>query len=499
MHILCPLIRESTLLAVLHLALPAEAMPDENRRRFLRHLADHAAIALENALLYQQQVRQRQALDRRARHLGEILNLSIAIRANMELEQVLRLVVEAIRETMGFGLALLSVLDEEEPAHLRPVASVGLDDATVQRLRQEKLLLSFYEEMMRPEFRVGLCYLLTPERAHRARLAGHNNAAPAALFALYDRPEWRIPCTLLIPLRGSGDRLLGILSLAAPPEGQLPEQATIEMLEIIANQAAVAVENTRLYQALREAYETRGEFLTLVAHELQVPMGTLWGYAELLDQESAHVDLNTLRGFIRVLKTNITRLDAVVRDLLEVSRIEAGNFTLRRTRLDVSEALLDSVAAFRPQAERKGLTLQANVPLGLPPVWADRDRLGQILDNLLSNACKYTLSPGTITVSTALVQSAADLPTCRLEQRRPSCPCILVCVRDSGIGMSRAEQKRLFTRFFRADHPAVRQEVGTGLGLYLVRLLVEAHEGQVWVESEPGKGSCFYVALPVAR
>lgn len=495
-HILCPLVREDALLAILHLVLPPQAETDENRRRFLRHLADHAAIALENALLYRQQVEQRQVLDRRARHLAEILNLSIAIRANMELDQVLRLVVEAVRDALGFGVALLSVLDEEEPTRLRRVAAIGLDAETLGRIQAERPPLAFYEMMMRPECRVGLCYLVRSDDATIWQHIRSYQGSYSPPLVLHECPEWRDPCTLLVPLRGSGDRLVGILSLGSPPGGVVPDRTTLEMVEILANQAAVAVENTRLYQALREAYETKGEFLTLVAQQLQVPMGTIWGYAELLDQDSAHVDLNTLRGFLRVLKTNITRLEAVIHDLLEVSRIEARAFRLLRVRLDASEVILDSVATFRPQIERKGLTLAVDVPSGLPPALADRDRLSQVIDNLLSNACKYTLAPGTISVSLSSVQSPQD--PARPGAQALRYPCLLIRVQDSGIGISRADQRRLFTRFFRADHPVVRQEVGTGLGLYLVRLLVEALDGQVWVESELGQGSAFYVALPAA-
>jgi signal transduction histidine kinase len=287
--------------------------------------------------------------------------------------------------------------------------------------------------------------------------------------------------------------------VSQPSSATVPDRDSVEILEIIANQAAAAIENARLYQALREAYETKGEFLSLVAHELQVPMGTLWGYADLLDREIASVELGTLRGFVQVLKANVGRLDALVQDLVEVSRAEAGALHLEKAPLDLGEVVLDSIAAFRPQVERRGLSLAVNVPLGLATVVADRDRLGQVLDNLLSNACKYTPAPGEISVSLRLVSSTAELDGSGPAQGSLRCPCVLVTVRDSGIGMSRAEQKRVFTRFFRSDHPVVRQEAGTGLGLYLVRLLVESQGGQVWVESQSEQGSRFFLALPVAE
>mgnify|MGYP001104369894 CR=1 FL=1 len=497
-HLLCPLIREDALLAILHLALPPGSEPDKERRRFLRHLADHAAIALENALLYQRQVQQRDSLDRRAGQLAEVLKLGNALRANMELDQVLQFVVEAARDTMGFRIALLSLVDEEDPGHMRRVAGVGLDPASYQRLLAARPAVSLYQEVMRPEFRIGHSFLIGPdhpevwERFQKIPGGFSPDLGPR-------RPgEWNERCGLFIPLRGTGDILLGVLSVDDPVDRQIPNRDTIEILEIFANQAAVAIENARLYHALRKAYDAKGESLSLVAHELQVPMGTIWGYAELLDQAGAPVDVATLRGFVEVLKTNIARLDALVRDLLEVSWIEAGKARLVCELLDPSELILDSVATLRPQIERKGLTFTLDVPVGLPLVLADRNRMAQVLDNLLSNARKYTPAPGSVLVSARVLNELKELDGAWPPKGLVRCPCVLISVQDSGIGISRQDQKRLFTHFFRADHPLVRQEGGTGLGLYLVDLLVRAHGGQAWVESEPDQGSTFYLALPVA-
>jgi len=495
-HILCPLIREDTPLALLHLALPQEAKPDEARRHFLRYLSDHAAIALENALLYQKQVQQSVVLDQRARHLAEILNLSIAIRANTELDQALHFVVRAVQDTLGFQIVLLSLKDEKEPRCLRRAAAAGIEPELLRRLEAEKLPIALYQKMMQPAVRVSHSYVLSPQDTDIWE-AIQNHKACSQLQPLHDRPEWSDPCTVLTPLRGTADRLLGALTVSRPADGRVPGQDTIEILEIIANQAAVAIENTRLYQALREAYETKGEFLSLVAQELHVPMGTILGYAELLDQEMTNIDPHTLRGFLQVLRSNITRLDALVRDLLEISWVEADAFQLDRAPLDVSEVILDSIAAVRPKMERKGLSLKVDVPPDTGLVVTDRDRLGQILDNLLSNAYKYTPAPGSIAIATQTIRDMQEMNGSAPSNLR--CPCVMITVQDTGIGISRTEQKRVFGRFFRSDHPLVREETGTGLGLYLVHLLIERLGGHVWLESEPEQGSRFFVALPLAE
>lgn len=497
LHLFCPLIREDNLLAFLHLVMAPGRTVDEDARLFLRHVADHAAVALENALLYQQLVQQRDGLDRRARHLAEVLKLGNALRANMELDQVLQLVVEAIRDTLGFRIVLLSLADEEDPTVVRRAAAVGLDPAVLKRMQAEHPPLAMYEAVMRPEWRVSHSYLIGPEEALQWEPHGDQGVYIPDLGPRQPG-EWNERCALFVPLRGR-DRLLGILSVDDPADRQVPSRDTIEMLEIFANQAATAIENARLYQALRQAYEAKGEFLSRVAHELQVPMGTIWGYAELIEQEGERVDVGTLRGFLAVLKSNIARLDALVKDLLEVSRIEAGRIQLRRAPLYLQEVALECAATWRPRMERKGLRLELDLPDDVPAVEADRERMVQVLDNLLSNAYKYTPAPGTVVVRLRRVEDPEQIPGDGQVERVIQLPCIVLTVQDTGIGLSRQDQRRLFTRFFRSDHPLVRQEEGTGLGLHIAWLLVRAHGGHVWVKSEPGQGATFYIALPAGE
>lgn len=499
-QLICPLIREDALLALLHLQLPADQEPDQERRRFLRHLANHAAIALENALLYQQQFDQRQALDHRARQLTDILNLSNALQADMELDQVLQFVVEAVRDTLGFRIALLSLMGQEEAGRARRIVAVGLDPETFCHLQAHRPSLAFYQQLMRPQFRISRSYLIGPEdTAIWDEIKTGSGGGYVPELGPRQPGEWNEGCGLFIPLRGAEERLLGVLSVDDPVDRQIPDRNTIEILEIFANQAAIAIENARLYQALREAYEAKSEFLSIVAHELRVPMGAIWGYTELLSREAAVENSASQQSFLQIIKANIARLDALVNDLLDVSHIESGKTKLALTPLNPEEIVLESVNNARPQVERKGLTLTLDLPEHLPTIQADHGRLVQVLDNILSNAWKYTPAPGSIKVTARSLQRAEDLNGVDPGQRAIRCPCVLISIEDTGIGLSAQEKKRLFTRFFRSDHPLVRQESGTGLGLYLVRLLVEAHGGQVWVHSEPGRGSTFHVALPLAR
>jgi signal transduction histidine kinase len=174
-------------------------------------------------------------------------------------------------------------------------------------------------------------------------------------------------------------------------------------------------------------------------------------------------------------------LQAIIDDLLDVSCLEAGRLALYPARLDLTTVARDVAAAFAPQVAAKGQTLRLALPEELPPVWADRARVAQILTNLVANAHKYTPAGGMITVAADRAGEA-----------------LRVAVVDTGIGLAAAEQARLFTKFYRVDKRASRQAGGTGLGLAICRALVELHGGRIGVVSAPGAGAAFSFTLPLA-
>lgn len=168
-------------------------------------------------------------------------------------------------------------------------------------------------------------------------------------------------------------------------------------------------------------------------------------------------------------------------DLQELAQAEAGQLTLLRGPIALNEIVSQTVAIFQPQADAKGLTIEVSLPEGLPPVNVDRERIGQVLRNLLANALAYTPSGGRITITA--------------EQREGQ---IAVSVRDTGAGIPPEHLPYVFDRFYRADRARARQTGGAGLGLAIVKQLVQAHGGTVAAESTPGQGSTFTFTLPVA-
>jgi signal transduction histidine kinase len=185
--------------------------------------------------------------------------------------------------------------------------------------------------------------------------------------------------------------------------------------------------------------------------------------------------------YLEIVKSNADRLVALINDLLDVSRIESGRIQLKLGAVDVRAILDMVVATMRPLLEGKGQRLTLAVEDGLPPAWADHDRVVQVATNLVSNAHKYTGAGGAIEVTAA---RDGEL--------------IRVAVRDNGMGISAEDQANLFTRFFRVDNSLTREIGGTGLGLSIVKSIVEMQGGSVSVESEPGHGSTFAFTVPIA-
>jgi signal transduction histidine kinase len=228
------------------------------------------------------------------------------------------------------------------------------------------------------------------------------------------------------------------------------------------------------------------EFVDFVAHELKQPMTAIQGYAKMLTMGIGGELTPTQQEFVQVINSNVDRMGKLVNDLLEISRLEAGRTQLHLAPISMRSIVDESVDSARAEIERRRHTLTLDVPEDLPRVWGDRERLAQILTNLLSNAYRYTPDGGHIEIQVSRSEDAGAAPGH-----------LLVSVRDSGIGMSPAELLRLEEKFFRADHDLVLTQPGTGLGVSIARGLIALHGGELSVESEPGRGSTFRFTVPI--
>ena len=230
-------------------------------------------------------------------------------------------------------------------------------------------------------------------------------------------------------------------------------------------------------RAIEEANRLKTEFVSMVSHELRTPLTSIQGFAELL-LEGGEI-AGEARESLTIVKKNADRLLGLINDLLDLARMEAGRIELHRTSLDLARLIREVAGSLRPLIEAKRQRLRLDLGDALPAVWADANRVTQILTNLISNAHRYTPVEGGITVAA------------RRDDRF-----VRVDVSDTGIGLSPEEQAQLFTKFFRAHDRSPQAAGGTGLGLVITRLLVELHGGQITLSSAPGQGSTFTFSLP---
>jgi PAS domain S-box-containing protein len=259
------------------------------------------------------------------------------------------------------------------------------------------------------------------------------------------------------------DRLL----VAARQSSAEAEQARRELAE----------QNERLLELDR----LKDEFVALVSHELRSPLTSIRGYLELVLDGHAGDVTEDQRQFLEVVQRGADRLLHLVGDLLFVAQVQAGALSLDMADVDLRDLASQAIEAARPAAEQKGIDLVGTLN-GAVPVVGDRDRLGQLVDNLLSNALKFTSDGGQVEIVVADDEEGA-----------------LFEVRDSGIGIPEEEQQRLFERFFRSSAATKRAIPGTGLGLGIAKAIVDAHGGAIEVESAEGIGTTFRVHLPVDR
>jgi PAS domain S-box-containing protein len=227
----------------------------------------------------------------------------------------------------------------------------------------------------------------------------------------------------------------------------------------------------------RQAEELKSTFVSVVSHELKTPVALIKGYAETLRREDADWDRDTMHESLTVIAEEADHLTHLIDSLLEASRIQAGGLKLEATDVHLPRLAEKVVEAFRTQTAMHAFEL--DFPSDFAPVWGDPERLREVLSNLVSNAVKYSPEGGTVWVGGRTDQTG-----------------VTVYVADEGIGIPAEEQSRIFDRFHRVESGLHRRTEGTGLGLYLVKAIVEAHGGRVWVESAPGRGSIFIFTLP---
>ena len=294
-----------------------------------------------------------------------------------------------------------------------------------------------------------------------------------------------IKAALIVPLKVE-NKLNGILLLGEKLSGEIYDDQELDMLLLLATQAAISLENARLYEGLAasnarllEASRLKSQFLANMSHELRTPLNSIIGFSKVLINRLDGDLTERQEAYVRSVHNSSRHLLELINSILDFSRIEAGRFEMRPEKIHLHDVVDECIESSMSLVRDKRLKLEKDVPVDLPRVDADRTRVKQVLLNLLSNAIKFTHS-GRVLV-----------------QVRHEGEALHVSVADTGIGISPGDLQRLFEPFQRLDNPLAQQADGTGLGLAISKKFVELHRGRIWAESRESHGSTFHFTLPL--
>jgi len=278
------------------------------------------------------------------------------------------------------------------------------------------------------------------------------------------------------------DRLIGVLVVTKETRDRAFGPSDRELLSVLGGQAAIAIENARLFEEIQHAYDElkeldrlKSEFINIAAHELRTPLAILLGYAGILKEEIADAQ----REYVQTILNNGMRLNSIIDDLLNLRNLETGHIELTVQEFSIADAIHEALAELRLLIQDKKHTATADVQAGLPKVRTDRRKFDLILFNLISNAVKFTPPGGRIHVAGRQAGGYFE-----------------VSVGDTGVGIAPGDIDRIFTRFYQTENSLTREHGGMGLGLSIAKGMAEFLGGEIKVESEQGKGSRFTFIIP---
>jgi len=432
----------------------------EHERELLTAIANQTAIAIQSAYLFEE-------VQRRATQLAAAAEVARDATAILDVDQLLSETVDLISERFGFYHAGVFLLDElGEYAVLKAASSAG-----GQRMLRRGHRLRVGE--------VGIVGYVTGTGEHRIAL---DVGEDAVHFVNPDLPETRSEMALPLISRG---RVIGALDVQSTEPGAFTED-DVAVLQTMADQLATAIENARLYQEavqtaerLAEVDRLKSQFLANMSHELRTPLNSIIGFSRVILKGIDGPLTDLQRQDLEAIFNSGQHLLGLINDILDISKIEAGKMDLAFEPVDMADVVRGVMSTAIALVKDKPVELQQSVPPDLPPVIADGRRIRQVLLNLVSNAAKFT-NEGFIRVEVA---ASDDVMT--------------VSVVDSGIGIPADKLPTIFEAFTQADASPSRKYGGTGLGLTISKSFIGLHDGEIWVESEPGVGSTFHFTLPI--
>ncbi len=474
-------------------AKPSTMAAMDSNADLLALLIGLLATALITAVTYLAQSARRRA--RQAQAANDRLESEIAERRRAQ-EQI-QLQLERISILREINLAATSTLS------LQPMLNLLLE--TIQRLLPYSALLVWLKDPVSGDWKRAACRNLDEEdwmgralpavpklvlaaaESKNAVVISDIRSDPRTLDrAFYQRNG--LISYLGVPLLTKGETL-GLLVFLTRAAHEFTEDE-VQFLSSVASQAAVAIHNSQLYEkiqtqarALEEANKLQADFTAMIAHDLRSPLSNVIGIAEMMDQGLFGPLSEEQKNWLGRMRNNAKNLVSLVSDFLDVSKLESGRIELHRALTDVADLACATVANYKSVAAAKMIALTYSGDPSIPHIEVDARRLDQVITNLITNAIKFTNEGGRIQVRV--------LPGQEKEIR--------IEIQDSGVGIPRAEIAKLFQKYRQADNARALADKGTGLGLVICKMIVEAHGGRIWIDSDEGKGTTFSFTLPIGN
>jgi signal transduction histidine kinase/methyl-accepting chemotaxis protein len=417
----------------------------------------------------EQQVKERTTeLAQSIEELHALGDVTRAVNSTLDLDTVLATIVTKATQLSSTEAGAIYVFDDASQ-QFRLHATYGMDEAVIAEIKDRYVQLG--------DTVIGAA----AARRMPVQIADLQSD-PSVTLDVILRAGFR--ALLAVPLLGA-DRIVGALVVRRRRPGEFPK-AAVELLQTFAAQSVLAIQNARLFREiedksrqLADASKHKSQFLANMSHELRTPLNAVLGYTELILDDVYGETPAKMREVLERIQRNGKHLLGLINDVLDLSKIEAGQLTLALADYSMSDVVASVQSAVESLAREKRIALKVELQRNLPRARGDERKLTQVLLNLVGNAIKFT-DEGEVAIAAAAENGS-----------------ITVSVRDSGPGISEADQAKIFQEFQQADAAITRKKGGTGLGLTISKRIVELHGGKIWVDSRIGRGSTFSFTLPV--
>jgi signal transduction histidine kinase len=465
-----PILKGDDLLGVVGIYHLDEVRPFTDKQiALVETFADQAAIAIDNVRLLDELRHRTDELGRSVGELRALGEVSQAVNSTLDLETVLSTIVAKAVELSGTEAGAIYGYDEHTQ-EFRLRATYGMDQELIEVLTQRHIDLA--------DPTIAAIF------AHRepTQVADLREEAVSELNGIILLAGYR--ARMVAPLL-RGEDIVGMLVVRRHTPGEFAKNI-IDIIKTFAAQSALAIQNARLFheiedksRQLEEASQHKSQFLANMSHELRTPLNAILGYTELMADGAYGEPSEKMLGILKRLEANGKHLLGLINDVLDLSKIEAGQLVLELSDYSIQDIAQTVRSTLEPLAADKKLAFKVEMAGELPPGHGDGRRLTQVLINLVGNAIKFT-DTGEVAIKAEANNGAFH-----------------VSVRDTGPGISAADQAKLFQEFQQADNAITRKKGGTGLGLAISKRIIEMHGGKIWVKSQPGHGSTFTFTLPV--